>query len=176
MGAIDSSVIAAITAPHLLYAFVWFLPALWRQVFSKPVRAFQTSATVLKVLQVVILLRWYSVKSQHEGLKGLNLMKVPMGQWGAFFLCVFLGQVLNIAVYRVLGEKGVYYGSRLGKKVAWHKEFPFNLVSHPQYVGAVLTITGFSALVYGQAPQGAMTLAGYWASLYAVTALQEQFL
>ena len=48
MGAIDSSVIAAITAPHLLYAFVWFLPALWRQVFSKPVRAFQTSATVLK--------------------------------------------------------------------------------------------------------------------------------
>lgn len=26
-------------------------------------------------------------------------------------------QVLNIAVYRVLGEKGVYYGSRLGKKV-----------------------------------------------------------
>ena len=48
MGAIDSSVIAAITAPHLLYAFIWFLPALWRQVFSKPVRAFQTSATVLK--------------------------------------------------------------------------------------------------------------------------------
>ena len=26
-------------------------------------------------------------------------------------------QVLNIAVYRLLGEKGVYYGSRLGKKV-----------------------------------------------------------
>ena len=61
-------------------------------------------------------------------------------------------------------------------QVAWHKEFPFNLVSHPQYVGAVLTIAGFSALVYGQAPQGAMTLAGYWASLYAVIALQEQFL
>ena len=48
MGAIDSGVVAAITAPHLLYAFIWFLPALWRQVFSKPVRAFQTSATVLK--------------------------------------------------------------------------------------------------------------------------------
>ena len=26
-------------------------------------------------------------------------------------------QVLNIAVYRLLGEKGVYYGSKLGKKV-----------------------------------------------------------
>ena len=61
-------------------------------------------------------------------------------------------------------------------QVAWHKEFPFNLVSHPQYVGAVLTIAGFAVLVYGQAPQGAMTLAAYWAFLYAITALQEQFL
>ena len=26
-------------------------------------------------------------------------------------------QVLNIAVYRLLAEKGVYYGSKLGKKV-----------------------------------------------------------
>jgi hypothetical protein len=26
-------------------------------------------------------------------------------------------QVLNIAVYRALGEKGVYYGSKLGRKV-----------------------------------------------------------
>ena len=28
-------------------------------------------------------------------------------------------QVLNIAVYRALGEKGVYYGSKLGKKVQY---------------------------------------------------------
>jgi hypothetical protein len=26
-------------------------------------------------------------------------------------------QVLNIAVYTALGEKGVYYGSKLGRKV-----------------------------------------------------------
>ena len=50
------------------------------------------------VVQVVMLLHWYSVKSHDEGLKGLNLMKVPMGQWGAFFLCVFLGQVKALAV------------------------------------------------------------------------------
>ena len=50
------------------------------------------------VLQVVMLLHWYSVKSQHEGLKGLNLMKVPMGQWGFFFLSVFLGQVQALAM------------------------------------------------------------------------------
>ncbi len=44
------------------------------------------------VLQVLAVFEWYSMKSQQEGLK-LDLIKVPLGQWGAFFLCVFLGQV-----------------------------------------------------------------------------------
>ena len=44
------------------------------------------------VLQVLAVSEWYSVKSQQEGLK-LDLLKVPLGQWGAFFLCVFFGQV-----------------------------------------------------------------------------------
>ena len=61
-------------------------------------RAQKVKAAVRAVLQVVFLLHWYSVKIQHEGLKGLNLMKVPMGQWGAFFLCVFLGQVQALTV------------------------------------------------------------------------------
>ena len=64
-------------------------------------RAHKVNAGVHAVLQVVILLHWYSVKSQHEGLKGLNLMKVPMGQWGAFFLCVFLGQVQALANFDI---------------------------------------------------------------------------
>ena len=36
---------------------------------------------------------------------------------GAFEKSQYCPQVLNIAVYRLLGEKGVYYGSKLGKKV-----------------------------------------------------------
>ena len=44
------------------------------------------------VLQALAFFEWYSVKSREEGLK-LDLLKVPMGQWGAFFLLVFLGQV-----------------------------------------------------------------------------------
>ena len=48
MAAIDSAAVAAITAPHLLYAFIWFMPELWRKVFPKPIRAFQLSASILK--------------------------------------------------------------------------------------------------------------------------------
>lgn len=50
------------------------------------------SSSVYAVLQVVTVVYWYSVKSHQQGLK-LDLLKVPMGQWGAFFLLVFLGQV-----------------------------------------------------------------------------------
>ena len=48
MAIIDSAAVAAITAPHLLYAFIWFMPDLWRKVFPKPIRAFQLSASILK--------------------------------------------------------------------------------------------------------------------------------
>jgi len=61
-------------------------------------------------------------------------------------------------------------------QVAWQKGFPFNTVSHPQYVGAVLTIAGLLALVWGQAPKGAFTLAAYWTSCYCITTIQEQLL
>ena len=79
-------------------------------------------------------------------------------------------------MYQALGSNGVHYGVKFLKKVAWQRGFPFNVVRHPQYVGAVLTIWGCLALVWGQAPGGMLTLALYWTLLYAATALWEDFL
>jgi protein-S-isoprenylcysteine O-methyltransferase Ste14 len=39
-----------------------------------------------------------------------------------------------------IGKVGVYYGTRLGATVPWVEGFPFNVVRHPQYVGAVLSL------------------------------------
>ena len=44
------------------------------------------------VLQALAFFEWYSVKCRQDGLK-LDLLKVPIGQWGAFFVLIFLGQV-----------------------------------------------------------------------------------
>ena len=52
------------------------------------------------VLQALAFFEWYSVKSREEGLK-LDLLKVPIGQWGAFFLLVFLGQVSNSVIAHI---------------------------------------------------------------------------
>ncbi len=79
-------------------------------------------------------------------------------------------------MYNAIGKKGVYYGEKLGSKVPWCTSFPFSVVSHPQYVGSVLTIWGVFALVYAQGPATLWTIAAYWTGLYLVTGLVEQFL
>ncbi len=53
------------------------------------------------------------------------------------------GQILNLSVFYRLGVVGVFFGDRLGHEVPWCRAFPFSWISHPQYVGALLTIWGF---------------------------------
>ncbi len=75
------------------------------------------------------------------------------------------------------GHDGVYYGFKLGVKVPWVTGWPFNTVSHPQYVGSVLTVWGMAALVSGHVEPAALgTLVAYWTSLYIATGFQEQYL
>ncbi len=82
-------------------------------------------------------------------------------------------QALNIGIYRAIGHVGVYYGFKLGHQVPWVEGFPFNVVSHPQYVGAVLSVWGVVLTLWQQQPQGALAVASYWTMLYMVTAIQE---
>lgn len=84
-------------------------------------------------------------------------------------------QVLNFSIYRAIGKAGVYYGFKLGFPVPWHTGFPFNVVSHPQYVGSVLTVWGAGGLIMTQAPTGWTALLVYWSVLYVLTGIQEQY-
>jgi phosphatidyl-N-methylethanolamine N-methyltransferase len=52
------------------------------------------------------------------------------------------GQLLNASVFYRLGAVGVFFGARLGHEIPWSRAFPFSVFSHPQYVGAVLSIWG----------------------------------
>lgn len=85
-------------------------------------------------------------------------------------------QTLNISMYNAIGKKGVYYGEKLGSKVPWCTSFPFSVVSHPQYVGSVLSVWGVFALVQAQGPSTLWVVATYWSALYVVTGLIEQFM
>jgi hypothetical protein len=60
-------------------------------------------------------------------------------------------QWLNLGIFHAIGHAGVYYGFKLGHTIPWVDGFPFNVVSHPQYVGSVATLLGMAALVSGLA-------------------------
>ncbi len=85
-------------------------------------------------------------------------------------------QSLNVGIFAAIGHEGVYYGVKLGKQVPWVKGWPFDAVSHPQYVGSCLTLWGMAALVWGQSPPGLTALVLTWTLLYVTTGLQEQYL
>jgi protein-S-isoprenylcysteine O-methyltransferase Ste14 len=63
--------------------------------------------------------------------------------WGLGLLLMLVGQVLSVLVFHRLGRVGIFFGDRLGYEVPWCRAFPFSVLAHPQYVGAVMTIWGF---------------------------------
>eukprot|EP00878_Enallax_costatus_P008331 GHUV01008709.1.p2 GENE.GHUV01008709.1~~GHUV01008709.1.p2 ORF type:complete len:196 (+),score=8.20 GHUV01008709.1:519-1106(+) len=164
-----------IALPHFLYAFIWFKPKAWMRMFPKnPVDAFATAGLVGKVLQFTTVLLWFS--SLHSSGLCLDKSQITLVQFLAFLLLVGYGQSLNVGIFQAIGHDGVYYGFKLGKQIPWVTGWPFDTVSHPQYVGSVLSIWGMLALVWGQAPAAPLaTLAVYWTSIYIITAVQEQY-
>lgn len=165
-----------IALPHFLYAFIWFRPEQWRKMFPKnPVDAFATAGLIGKLLQFSVILLWFA-SLRRSGLC-LDLAAISLPQWLAFLLLACYGQSLNVGIFQAIGHDGVYYGFKLGKVIPWVNGWPFDSVSHPQYVGSVLTVWALVALVWGQAPAAALAImAGFWTLVYVVTAVQEQYL
>lgn len=158
--------------PHFLYAFIWFKPDAWRQLFKRSsVDAFALAGAVGKVLQFTALLLWFS-SSRDSGLC-LDWSLVTLSQWLLFLLLTCLGQSLNYGIFKAIGKAGVYYGFKLGSAIPWHNGYPFNMIRHPQYVGSVLSIWGLVALVWGQSPPDTLVYALYWTLIYVVTGVWE---
>uniref|UniRef100_A0A1D2ABM8 phosphatidyl-N-methylethanolamine N-methyltransferase n=1 Tax=Auxenochlorella protothecoides TaxID=3075 RepID=A0A1D2ABM8_AUXPR len=166
----DWYVITTLALPHLLYAYIWFNSSTWLKTFGKKsVQRFETAAWLLKVLQFSSVIYWYSVKKP----EGVILGSISPFAAGISLVLLAAGQALNIGIYRAIGHAGVYYGFKLGHKVPWVEGFPFNVVSHPQYVGSVLSVWAAAILVWAQGPAGLGLLVAYWTGLYVITAIQE---
>ncbi|KAA8491773.1 Phosphatidyl-N-methylethanolamine N-methyltransferase [Porphyridium purpureum] len=171
---------AAAALPHVVYYVVWTNPPRFQAFVQRyfghkthPVDAFASAASLIKLVQLGALLQWVLVVLDY---KQLHLPTLYMSLAAATMLVV--GQVLNVAIYMAIGKPGVYYGVRLGKPVPWCHGFPFNVVSHPQYVGSVLTVLGILTMLWDVARESANRaiipwLAVFWTLLYVVTAFFE---
>jgi methylene-fatty-acyl-phospholipid synthase len=110
---------------------------------GEPVAVVRTLFYAFKLLQAAVFLGWCYVHGHGSLAPTARDLSVLVAAGGA----IAVGQALNWSVFYRLGWVGAFFGDRLGYDVPWSREFPFSLLSHPQYVGTVLTIWGFFALM-----------------------------
>lgn len=132
---------------RISYALIWHRPEVFRALcahpliapLGAPVDVLQKLFYVFKFVQLSVFAGWCLVFAEGAAV-------LPSGGPVAIMagsLLLLVGQVLNFGVFYQLGKVGVFYGSKLGHEVAWCNDFPFSIVRHPQYVGALLSVWGF---------------------------------
>lgn len=95
-----------------------------------------------KVLQCAVFVGWCYIHGAGALLPGEHTLALIAGS-----ALIAVGQTLNWSVFYRLGKVGAFYGNKLGYTLPWHEGFPFDVLKHPQYVGAVLSIWGFFLLM-----------------------------
>ena len=136
---------ALLSVERVCYVWVWRRPEQFRAVsrvlltvaFGDPVDALRALFYVFKGIQIAVFAGWC------YAFGGSVWPPAASGPWlvlGTMMIAV--GQTLNLSVFHRLGDVGVFYGNRFGYEVPWRTAFPFSMLVHPQYVGAVLSIWG----------------------------------
>jgi methylene-fatty-acyl-phospholipid synthase len=137
---------AILSLERLCYAAIFLAPDAFRRACQRaPLRWLGPPVTVVarlcyvsKVVQLAVFVGWCH-RHGETSLSPASWDPVITLVGGSL---IAAGQTLNLAVFYRLGTVGVFYGSRLGYEVPWCRAFPYSLFSHPQYVGALLTIWG----------------------------------
>jgi phosphatidyl-N-methylethanolamine N-methyltransferase len=111
----------------------------WRSVawLGEPIAVVRALFYAFKLLQGAVFVGWCA-RLGTPFPSPVHRMAWTVG--GALLL---VGQTLSALVFYRLGRAGIFFGDRLGYRVPWCRDFPFSVLAHPQYVGAVLSIWGF---------------------------------
>jgi len=115
---------------------------------GRPVESLRALFYGFKTIQVAVFVGWCIAF-------GSGWLPLPAGDPVGLALGLALGCIglaLNALVFSQLGETGVFYGREMGYDVPWVRRFPFSLMPHPQYVGAVLCIWSFFLIMRYPAP------------------------
>lgn len=118
--------------------FLYPIPYLNTSLISQPVFI---RISELRVF-LLIMNNFVYVKSIYNDFFSNNTFFIIFGS-----LLLTIGQIFNVSVYNILGEKGVYYGlqyNTVEKKII--KGFPF-IINHPLYIGGILSYLGIYLMV-----------------------------
>jgi len=96
-----------------------------------------------KAIQIGVLIGWCM-------LFGQTWLPLPTASALVLFAGLALlafGQALNFGVIFRLKSDGMFYGNRFGRSIEWQTGFPFSVVPHPQYLGALISVWGFMLIM-----------------------------
>jgi len=138
---------ALLSLERLCYVWVWRFPESFRALCARPavaclgepVAVLQQLFYGFKGIQFAVFIAWCYVYG-HGSLGPVSGSTFSLAVGGAL---IGVGQILNFSVFYRLGTIGVFYGNQFGYEIPWCRAFPFSLLRHPQYVGALLSIWGF---------------------------------
>jgi hypothetical protein len=137
---------AALSVERACYVWIARTPAAFRRWCARPLVGVLGAPIVIvrelfygfKAVQLIVFVGWCYVHGEGSLAPSEHGLAVLGGG-----ILILAGQMLNVSVFYRLGAVGVFYGDRLGYEVPWCRDFPFSVLSHPQYVGTVLSIWGF---------------------------------
>jgi methylene-fatty-acyl-phospholipid synthase len=140
---------AALSIERICYIIVWRHPESFRAFcsrpsvghFGAPVAILQKLFYCFKAIQLTVFFGW-CYRYGNGSIWPIDRSILPLVLGSALIVA---GQTLNLSVFYRLGNIGVFYGDRFGYELPWTREFPFSLLKHPQYAGALLSIWGFFA-------------------------------
>ena len=108
---------------------------------GEPVAVVEKLFYAFKILQLAVFVGWCYL---HDP----SLMpSAPPDVIGMAVVLLVMAQSLVLMGFYRLGRVAVFFGDRLGYDAPWCSAFPFSVVPHPQYLGAVLTIWAFFAVM-----------------------------
>ena len=108
----------------------WRRPA-DRWLGAHPVSVFAKLEVAFKLSQLGVL--WLYLGDGGRAAALASVQSAPAWCWQVGGGLILVGQSLNLAIYRAIGNDGVYYGFKLGRTVPWCSGFPFNIgLRHPQ--------------------------------------------
>ncbi len=127
---------------RICYVWAWRAPDSFRKFcehravapFGEPTQVLQKLFYGFKAIQLTVFFGWCYWYGGHSG----EALWTAIGS-----ALILIGQALNFCVFYRLGRVGVFYGVKFGYHVPWCRKFPFSLLQHPQYVGALVSIWGF---------------------------------
>ena len=108
---------------------------------GEPVAVVEKLFYAFKALQLVVFIGWCYL---HDPLLTPGAPPAVIAIAGVLFLA---GQSLVMTGFYRLGRVAVFFGDRLGYDAPWCSAFPFSVLPHPQYFGAVVSIWAFFAVM-----------------------------